>query len=340
MKTSFVSGSSRRGHVDWRHGTRLAIAVVFAFGVSALLGLPESFWAVMSALIVVRPTAGSTLGAGWDRVRGTLGGTITGLVGVWLLHGVRHGDTTATGLTLAIVAALAFASAVVPGLRSAPLSALIVLNSGGIPGHSAVDVAELRALEIAIGVASGIALSLAFATHARERFVATSAAWLRESGTRAMRAEEPPEVRDAHRERTRSTLREIAELAVGADREARWLGRFGRSKAPPINRVAAARVMTRIASDIGAIERAAGCAPRAIDDATRAQIGDAIASACAATADALDGTPLRRAALAPLKRWSTADEMPVAWIAPGATLLLQDLGVLARLLAPRDEAAA
>jgi uncharacterized membrane protein YccC len=57
-----------------RYGARLAAAVLLSFAVSALLRLPEGFWAVMSALIVVRPDTGSTLGAGWDRVRGALGG--------------------------------------------------------------------------------------------------------------------------------------------------------------------------------------------------------------------------------------------------------------------------
>ena len=57
-----------------RYGARLASAVLLSFAASALLRLPEGFWAVMSALIVVRPDTGSTLGAGWDRVRGALGG--------------------------------------------------------------------------------------------------------------------------------------------------------------------------------------------------------------------------------------------------------------------------
>jgi uncharacterized membrane protein YccC len=332
---------SMRKPIDWRHGARLAIAVVLAFGVSALFGLPENFWAVMSALIVVRPTAGSTLGAGWDRVRGTLGGTAIGLAGVWIFHGVHHGDPTANGLALTIVAALAFASAVVPGLRSAPLSALIVLNSSGIPGHSAVDIAELRAIEIAIGVASGIALSLAFATHAREHFVTTSAAWLREAGRKCLEdltTNVDEDARTAAREQQRRTLREIAELAVGADREARWLGRFARRKAAPIDRVACARVMTRIAHDVGSIVRAVGCAPEPIDDAVRRTLGEAIASACAATADALGGEPLARAGFGPLKRWSTPAESPVAWIAPSATLVLQDLRQLARATATEDKA--
>ena len=68
----------------WRAGAQLAAAVAIAWGVSHLIGLPESFWAVMSVLIVMRPSAGSTLEAGWDRVRGTFAGALAGLTTGWL----------------------------------------------------------------------------------------------------------------------------------------------------------------------------------------------------------------------------------------------------------------
>eukprot|EP01036_Dinobryon_divergens_P010090 gene10090-13509_t len=61
-------------HGRWRPGVQLAGAVALAWIVSVALHLPESFWAVMSVLIVMRPSAGSTLDAGWDRVRGTAAG--------------------------------------------------------------------------------------------------------------------------------------------------------------------------------------------------------------------------------------------------------------------------
>ena len=42
-----------------RHGVQLALAVLAAYAISASFGLPESLWAVMSALIVVRPNTGT-----------------------------------------------------------------------------------------------------------------------------------------------------------------------------------------------------------------------------------------------------------------------------------------
>jgi len=69
-----------------RHGWQLLAAVAISYLVSNGLGLPESLWAVMSALIVVRPTTGSSLGVGWDRVRGAGLGAVFALAGVWLHH--------------------------------------------------------------------------------------------------------------------------------------------------------------------------------------------------------------------------------------------------------------
>lgn len=166
---------------DWRQGTQLAAAVVLSWLASAALHLPEGFWAVMSALIVVRPTMGSTLGAGWDRVRGTFVGAVMGLAGVWLEH---HGAGSAAAI-LGMVTLVAFASAVVPGMRSAPLSALIVLTSSGVAGQYAFDMALMRVLEIAIGVTAGLGVSLfGLAAQARHRFPAACAEVLRQIAVR------------------------------------------------------------------------------------------------------------------------------------------------------------
>ena len=305
------------------HAAQLAIAVVVSWSVSAACGLPENLWAVMSALIVLRPTAGSTLGAGWDRVRGTLVGTAVGLAGVW----IGHGTTT----ILAIVAILAFASALVPALRSAPIAALIVLSSAGIPGHSAVDVAELRAVEIAIGVATGVLVSLfAFAVHARDAFDRAAAAWLRAAV-------------DADAESSRTRLRALAVLAVGADREAvlmRWLGRerptvsgfaaLSPTYAPSsgADRIRQARLLARTGADLNALWRALDADPVPADAARRRAVNKAVADALAATAPTFETDALDRAALRGLK--ALADE-PRAWLAPHARLLLQDLAALARL---------
>jgi uncharacterized membrane protein YccC len=141
---------------DVRHGAQMAAAVVVAYMVSVSLGLPEGFWAVMSALIVMRARTGATLGQGWGRIKGTLLGTLGGLMGVWM----QSIGLATTPAALGVVAALAFVTALLPTLRSAPITALIILAGGTAGDHSPWQLAGLRIGEIAIGIAAGLAVQL------------------------------------------------------------------------------------------------------------------------------------------------------------------------------------
>jgi uncharacterized membrane protein YccC len=313
-----------------RYGARLASAVLLSFAASALLRLPEGFWAVMSALIVVRPDTGSTLGAGWDRVRGALVGTALGLAGAAL----RHGGGTAELEPLAIVAALAFAAGLAPALRSAPISALIVVTGGSLPGHSAGQVALLRALEIGIGIGAALLVSLVSLVDLRSRaalrYRAAAAAQLRELAE-ALLAEPLPAARDAADAARRAGLRRLAILADSADREARFRRR--RPARPAGERYRkSARLLARISADSALFERL-----RPTARGTTAARGDAIERAAAdslrAVADALEAQRpigLDALALAGIDR-ATAGDAGVA-----LRLLEGDLQALARIEAPPD----
>ena len=99
-------------------GLQLAAAVLLAWVLSAAARLPEGLWAVMSALIVARPHGGAALGAGWDRVKGTLIGSAVGIAALasWPRGAPLH--DAAQWLGLALVALLAFFSAARP--KAAP----------------------------------------------------------------------------------------------------------------------------------------------------------------------------------------------------------------------------
>lgn len=138
-----------------RYGAQLAVSCVVAYSIPWALSLPEAFWAVMSALIIMRPRTGTTLGEGWNRFKGALAGTLFGLFGVWM-----HSLGLVTPVTtLAVIAVVAFVAGLAPALRAAPITALIILSSGGIPGHGPWQVAGLRIVEIAIGIAAGLLVS-------------------------------------------------------------------------------------------------------------------------------------------------------------------------------------
>lgn len=305
-----------------RHGGQLLAAVVIAYLVSAALGLPESLWAVMSALIVLRPTTGSSLGAGWERVQGAVLGAVFALGGVWM-H--RLGLATPVA-TLAIVGGLAFGSAQWPALRGAPITALIVLGGAAMVGHTAIQVALLRVMEISVGVATGLAISLlGLFARATGRFDAACAAILRQLardvGVSLGPEPELPVEREAATAAARTALRELAVLADAADREDRW---FRASRGEQRHR-RAARLMARTAHDAALFGRLA--AP-SVDASTRGDLAAAISIALVSTADALEGRDTQD--MAALRQACTQSP----WAAPAARLLTQDLVGLTRLRAP------
>lgn len=324
-------------HGRWRPGVQLAAAVAISWGVAAVLHLPESFWAVMSVLIVMRPSAGSTLDAGWNRVRGTAGGALCGLAGVWLQH---HGAPM-LATTLAVVMLLSFASAAMPGLRSAPVAALIILSAGGIPGHSALQVALLRMAQIGIGVGVALAVSTVVSEyHAGARFDEGCAALLRGIAKR-MAAARRPAVAEAERVNagTRESLGRLTALAGSADLEARWWRRGVASSSYRDK----ARLAARIFQDAVVLDRVfrqiQGQGAEA--EAAWREAAQAAGTAVAGMADALAGMGAPPD-LDGLDRCVRAAQgaLPNALLAAPLSLLLDDLRGLQSTLAPRAPSSA
>jgi hypothetical protein len=273
-------------------------------------------------------------------MRGTLAGTLFGLGGI----GLHHLGVATPVATLGIVALLALLSAWFPAMRSAPIAALIVLSSAGVPGQSALRVAGLRVAEITIGVLTGLAISLASRTsRARSRFDAACATLLRHiaADVRCNLGAEPraPQQKEDAAEALRLELRELAVLAVSADRD---VGLWRRRRNRPGDGkecVRTARLLVRIAHDAALFARLMDSAPLARSDAAWGALAVAVSQALEGTAGGLEApsTP----DLGALRRFcaqggldgathSPSPRSPIPWIAPSARLLLQDLVGLAR----------
>jgi uncharacterized membrane protein YccC len=149
-----------RQHIaELRHALRVVTAVIAAFAMVRLVGLPQGWWAVITALLVVQTSVGGSLKAALDRLWGTLAGALYGAaVAITIPH------VTDLGLGLAIAAAilpLAYLAAVNPIFRVAPVTALIVMlpiyDPAANPLVSAID----RIIEIIIG--NVVALAVTFA---------------------------------------------------------------------------------------------------------------------------------------------------------------------------------
>ncbi len=327
----------RREHVH--HGAQLAVSVVLAYLVSAALGLPEHFWAVMSTLIVMRPDADTTLDAGWDRVRGTMVGAVCGLVGV----GLNHVGAPALLTTLAIVCLLAFGSAAAVWLRSAAVAALIILAAGDLAGHSAPQAALLRVVQILIGVGVAMAVALVFSRlRATARQDAACASLLRRLAqmlaTKGAAATSAPAEDPAAA--LRVVLGRLTLLADGADKAERHPWRRHRHADLQHHRHLVGLV-SRVVQDATVLQRLLQTgATEADGDLTRKVIGVA-ATALLSAADGIErGEPADLTALGELNKElaarrpgaTTADHSePARLLAGPLRLLLDDLRLIVNL---------
>jgi uncharacterized membrane protein YccC len=268
----------------------MTLGVVTAYLVSYLMGLPEHIWAVMSALIAMRPNRASTFDAAWDRIRGTLLGVACGLIGVALS---KVGVAVLVS-TLGFVALLAYVSATLPTLRSAPVAALIILSSAEVPGHDTLQVAFLRVIQVAIGIgATVIVADLSSRFRADDRLKTGCARLLQGTAARmaGWNAKTRPLEPDAERigQATREALARLTRLARGADTPSR-LSRpaVPASSAEYHQRIA---VLTgQVVQDVSMLNRIMSAANRITNDATKREAVAIIASsAIANVASVIEG---------------------------------------------------
>ncbi len=143
---------------DLRHALRVTIAVIVTFGFAHLLQLPQGFWAVLTALLVMQANLGASLKAALERVVGTVSGAAYGAMIAWLLP---HDTPWEQLLKLAVgTAPLAFLAAVRPAFRVAPVTVIIVLFS---PQNQHIGIglyALERVGEILLGSLIGLAVAL------------------------------------------------------------------------------------------------------------------------------------------------------------------------------------
>lgn len=153
-----------------RDAARLAIqSAAAAAGMLLLmrsLGLAEEFVGILSAVLVVQPSIGNTLGAARDRIVATLVGSAIGIACLVLLP-AGYGTAAALALSMLVINAIA---ALRPEWRYGTVAAVaLALGSDG----DAFETAKARALAIGIGAAVGA--------------IATLVVWPDSAGKRARR---------------------------------------------------------------------------------------------------------------------------------------------------------
>lgn len=139
-----------------RYAIRVAVAGLLSYSLAVSLSLPQGYWAVITAIVIMQSTVGGSLTAALDRLAGTLLGAVVGF-GVAILH--LEGYEAGIALALALTP-LAYAASVSPRFRVAPMTAAIMLIGVGDATLDPLDAAIGRVLEIMLGSSIGISVAL------------------------------------------------------------------------------------------------------------------------------------------------------------------------------------
>jgi uncharacterized membrane protein YccC len=158
MKADLATLLPRRRRTEVRHGLRIAAAGLLSFATAHLLNLPQGYWAVFTAILVVQGSVGGSWKAAVDRLMGTLLGAIYGAI---IAAFVPHEDVAMLGVALAIsLTPLALLAAFYPNYRVAPITAVILLLGTSSSTEGPFLAAALRTIEVSLGGFIGIAVSL------------------------------------------------------------------------------------------------------------------------------------------------------------------------------------
>jgi uncharacterized membrane protein YccC len=140
-----------------RHALRTAVAVVATDLFVTALALPQGYWAVVTAVIVMQANLGGSLRAAWVRLAGTAVGALLGSAAA------HFGGQSVMAAGLAVFATLAVCSAFArlrESSRVAGITAVIIILAGH-PDMPALELGIDRFLEIAVGIITALAVSLA-----------------------------------------------------------------------------------------------------------------------------------------------------------------------------------
>ena len=137
-----------------KHAVKTGIAAALAFYMAHFLRLPESYWAAISATIVMYSALGATLKASGYRLVGTAIGVTVGVVFVAIFGQHIWAFGMAITLTVFVCALLGFAEA----SRLAGIAVAIVMLVGhpGAPWVAALH----RFLEVSFGIVVAVLVSI------------------------------------------------------------------------------------------------------------------------------------------------------------------------------------
>lgn len=145
-----------------RFALQSALAAILCFITLEAFGSDEKFVGVLSAVLIVQPSIGKTISAGFERLLATIVGSLVGLTCLFVLPGAYS-----------LIVALAFVVFVmnfITGFRPEwgyGVVAAIALALADTTGN--MDIAQARAISIGVGIGVGIIASLIFWPESSEK---------------------------------------------------------------------------------------------------------------------------------------------------------------------------
>jgi uncharacterized membrane protein YccC len=148
-----LPGGKDVGEPEFWQTLRILGACGLSYGVASLLGLPDPFWAPVTAIVVTQPGLPATLSAGRNRIIGTLLGAFVGLCVIGM---ARLGLPMMPMFWIALIP-LAFITALRANLRLSCITLIVVLlvPPMGLSFERPLD----RVLEILIGTLASVLVS-------------------------------------------------------------------------------------------------------------------------------------------------------------------------------------
>jgi uncharacterized membrane protein YccC len=152
-----------------RLAIQTTIAACLSYVIVDALGMPQGFWAVMTAILVTQANVGASLGLAADRLVGSLLGVVIG--GGVALALADAQELKFAGLAVTVLV-LGFFSARRPSLRIACVTAAIVVLGDPRLGPP-IASAENRMIEVAVGtVVAILTMLIVFPSRAGPSFAA------------------------------------------------------------------------------------------------------------------------------------------------------------------------
>ncbi len=147
---------THRGKLQF--GLRMTVSALASYALGEAVGLSQTYWAVLSAVIVIQGSVGGSVKAGLNRLIGTIGGAVWGALVAGLLP---HNTPAALGLAMLVaIAPLSVVTAFRTDYRIAPITAIIVLMGAALQQTAPFSSALERVLEITLGSAVAVAVAL------------------------------------------------------------------------------------------------------------------------------------------------------------------------------------